>query len=125
LKSKLLGSKEITYRDIMEIFSEVIPAKTTTPNVYFPKDVTMIRAFIYSLVCDSNSNHISVEALIAGSNRYGIDNPCPIINKRMSLYGITDDLEKDFKKLVIKYNEQLPENHQIDPEVHPGNDLKM
>ena len=88
----------------MAIYDEIIPLKTTTPNVYFPKDVTKIRAYIYSLVCDSNSNHISVEALVAGSNRYGVDNPCPIINKRMSLYGITDDLEKDFKKLVIKYN---------------------
>jgi len=98
--------------------------KTTMPNVYFPKDISMCRAFIYSLVCDSDSNKLSVEALIAGSNRYGIDNPCPTINKRMSLYGITDDLEKDFKKLVLKYNEECP-GLNIDPEVHPTNDLKM
>jgi len=109
----------------MAIYDEIIPLKTTTPNVYFPKDVTKIRAYIYSLVCDSNSDHISVEALVAGSNRYGVDNPCPIINKRMSLYGITDDLEKDFKKLVIKYNELIPAHLAIDPEVHPGNDLRM
>jgi hypothetical protein len=64
----------------------------------------MIRAYIYSLVCNSESNHVSVEAIIAGCNRYGIDNPCPIINKRMSLYGITSDLESDFIKLAEKYN---------------------
>jgi hypothetical protein len=109
---------------VQAIYQSIIPQKTTMPNVYFPKDCTMIRAFIYSLVCDSGSNHISVEALLAGSNRYGVDNPCPIINKRMSLYGVTDDLEKDFKKLVERYN-KMNLGFQIDPEVHPASDLKM
>ncbi len=106
-KNKFLSvdNGKISFQDVFTIFKEIIPKKTTVPNVYFPKDITMIRAFIYSLVCDAESNHISVEALIAGCNRYGVDNPCPIVNKRMSLYGITTDLENDFKKLAEKYNE--------------------
>jgi len=94
----------------------VIPHKPTTLNVNFAKDITIIRAFIYSLVCDVNSSRISVEAILAGCNRYGIDNPCPIINKRMSLYGVPDDLVKEFKNLAKTYNEQCP-GLNIDPDV--------
>jgi len=57
-----------------------------------------------------------VEAILAGCNRYGIDNPCPIINKRMSLYGVPDDLVKEFKNLAKTYNEQCP-GLNIDPDV--------
>ena len=110
-------------KDVLKIFHSNVPSKTTFPNVYFAKDISMVRAFIYSLVCDSNSNHVATEALIAGCNRYGIDNPCPIINKRMSTYGISDDLDKDFKRLVEKYKKEYPDL-DIDPDVYGPAEIK-
>jgi len=44
-----------------------------------------------------------VVKILAGCNRFGIDNPCPTISKRLSLYGVPEDIEKDFKKMVEKY----------------------
>jgi hypothetical protein len=42
----------------------------------------------------------------------------------MSLYGISEDLDKDFKKLVEKYKKQYPD-FDIDPDVHGPAELKM
>lgn len=97
--------------------------KTPAPNVHFAKDITIIRAFVYSLVCEDNCNAISAEAFLAGCNRYGIDNPCPIITKRIGLYGLTEDLEKDFKRLVERYRKENPAI-RIDPDVYGQAELK-
>ena len=42
----------------------------------------------------------------------------------MSLYGLSEDLEKDFKKLVEKYNKQYPD-FDIDPDVHGPAELRV
>jgi hypothetical protein len=62
--------------------------------------------------------------LVAGCNRYGIDNPCPIITKRLSLYGNSDDLLSDFKKLAEKFNKDYP-GMDIDPDVYGPAELKL
>jgi hypothetical protein len=49
--------------------------------------MTLIRTFIYALACEEKNDDISPEALIAACNRFGVDNCCPIISKRLSLYG--------------------------------------
>jgi hypothetical protein len=67
--------------------------------------------------CGDNSSIMTPEGFLAGCNRFGIDNPCPIISKRMSLYGINEDLEKDFKRLVDKYKKDYP-GIDIDPDVY-------
>ena len=117
--------KEISYKDVQKIMQQVIPQKPTTPNVYFAKDITQIRAFIYAFNCDDSGIGISPEALLAGCNRYGIDNPCPIISKRLSLYGINEDLEKDFKRMVARYKLEEP-RLDIDPDFFgPSETLKF
>jgi hypothetical protein len=115
--------KEILIKDMKQILTRIIPQKSTTPNVHFPRDITMMRAFVYSLACDESSNGITVEAFLAGCNRYGLDNPCPIITKRLGLYGMPDDLEKDFKRLVEKYKRDHPEIN-VDPDVYGPAELK-
>ena len=97
--------------------------KASTPNVHFAQDITIIRAFVYSLVCENNCNTISAEAFLAGCNRYGIDNPCPIITKRIGLYGLSEDLEKDFKRLVERYRREHPAI-KIDADVYGQAELK-
>ena len=56
---------------------------------------------------------------LAACNRFGIDNPCPIITKRLSYFGTTDELLNDFKKLVEKHP-----NLAVDPDCYGSNDLK-
>jgi hypothetical protein len=62
--------------------------------VHFAGDISFVRSFIYSLVAGKNNNFITKEQFLAACNRYGIDNPCPIITKRLSFYGNTDDIQK-------------------------------
>lgn len=76
------------------------------------------------MLCNCDEDKVSPEAIVAGANRYGIENPCPIINRRIGLYGSTDDVEKEFKKLAAKYNEQYP-GLKIDADLLPANDLKL
>ena len=41
---------------ILKILQANIPTNTTVPNVYFAKEISMVRAFVYSMVCDTKSN---------------------------------------------------------------------
>jgi hypothetical protein len=116
--------KTISYKDILHILSQVVPSKPTTPNVYFAKDIQFIRSFIYALSCDDTFEGISPEALLAGCNRYGVDNCCPIISKRLSLYGMNEDLEKDFKRMVERYKLIEP-TLDIDPDFFGPSEMKQ
>lgn len=120
--NRTLG-QDISYLDVQKIVRGIMPAKPPTPNVHFAKDITIVRAFVYSLVCEDNCNVISAQAFLAGCNRYGIDNPCPTITKRMALYGLTEDLDKDFRRLVERYRREEP-TIRIDPDVHGPAELK-
>ena len=44
-----------------------------------------------------NGFEINAQEFIAGCNRFGIDNPFPIITKRLSLYGNDEDVEEMIK----------------------------
>jgi len=91
--------------------------------VHFPRDITCFRAYIYALVCGQNTGQIAKPQFLAGCNRFGIDNPCPIVTKRLANYGNPEDLEKDFKKLAEKYKSLIPEAG-IDPDVIAPSELK-
>lgn len=72
--------------------------------VKFPGIISIRRAFLYALVCGENSFDINTQEFIAGCNRFGIDNPCPTITKRIALYGNDEDFEEIVKKELIKSN---------------------
>jgi hypothetical protein len=63
---------------------------------------------------------------LAGCNRYGLDNPCPIITKRMACFGVQEDIDKDFKRIISKYKKLQPENPHLqamDPEMHATTEM--
>ena len=91
--------------------------------MHFPRDVTCFRAFVYALVCGENTGKVAKAQFLAGCNRFGIDNPCPIVTKRLSNYGNTEDVANDFKKLAEKWKNALPEAG-IDPELLAPSELK-
>jgi len=55
--------------------------------MHFASDVTFTRAFIYALVSGKNGLGATSVEFLAGCNRFGVDNPCPILTKRLALYG--------------------------------------
>ena len=60
---------------------------------------------------------------MAGCNRFGIDNPCPIITKRLSFYGNTEEIAKEYKLEAEKLRKMIPES-PYDPDLLGINELK-
>ena len=44
---------------------------------------------------------------LSGCNRFGIDNPCPILTKRLSTYGNDENVLKDWEQEVSKAAKDL------------------
>ena len=42
-----------------------------------------------------------------------MDNPCPIISRRLNIYGNLEEIEKDFKKTLVRMKEIHPDNQYI------------
>ena len=118
---------DIGVTDVKRTFKRVQSDKTPSPALYFGRDITQVRAFIYGMVTGANDKFLSSDAFIAACNRLGLDSPCPIITKRLGVFGNTEEMEKDFKRLLKKYSDQYPENaaFKTDPEIlHPINEFK-
>ena len=109
--------------DAKALMTQVIPAGGNSPSVHFAKDVTFMRAFIYALVCGENSGKISMSEFLAGCNRFGIDNPCPIMSKRLSTYGNTEEALRDFQKNAEKFEAMNP-GIKVDREIYAPADLR-
>ena len=93
----------ISIADVRKCLQKVIPDKTVSPSVSFGRDITTTRAFLYGIVCKENNQMLPSDAFLAGCNRFGVDNPCPTVTKRLANYGNADELDKDFKRIVNKY----------------------
>lgn len=60
---------------------------------------------LYSLLCGSNTGGVSEMEMMAGCNRFGVDNPVPVITKRLALYGneettirLAEEMQKEMAK---------------------------
>lgn len=90
---------EINVKDIKTMINEhILSQKSNTSGLSFFRDITMIRAYLYALVCGDNTNQITTEKFLVASTRFGVDNPCPTITKRLALYGNQEELLKDYIK---------------------------
>lgn len=114
-----LKDESISMKQVADLMRNIVPEKHSSPFVRYPGDITFIRSFIYSLVCGANNNTITKTQFLAACNRFGIDNPCPIITKRLSYYGNSEELAKEFKNLAEKNS-----NLGIDPDCYASADLK-
>jgi hypothetical protein len=59
----------------------------------FPKDIAFCRSFLYALTSGSNGFDISSKDFTEAASRFGIDNPFPVIQKRINYYGNDVELE--------------------------------
>ena len=110
-----------------EILSHVIPEKSPSPSLYFAKEITFMRAFIYAFCCDKNNHDLRAEQFLAACSRFGLDNPIPTITKRLNIFGNVEEIDKDFRRILFKFKNAHPTNNYIqnmDPDMHTTTDFK-
>ncbi len=90
--------------ELDKIVLACIPSTSQSAFVKFPSFITIRRAFLYALVCGDNGFEINTQEFIAACNRFGLDNPAPIVTKRVGLYGNDEDFEEILKRELIKAN---------------------
>lgn len=64
------------------------------------------------MMCGSNDYNVYEQEFISGCNRFGLDNPAPIITRRLSTYGNEENIEKLLERLSKQYND----TNFLDPE---------
>ena len=63
-------------------------------------------------MCGKNGFDITDNEFIAGCNRFGLDNPTPIITRRLATYGNEEAVEKLVERMARQYNDE----RFLDPE---------
>lgn len=97
--------------------------KSPVLHLKFADNFTLIRTFIYSLVCGLNQTEVTTQQFMVACNRFGVDSPLPIITKRISLYGNNEDLQKELQKMVDRFKAIEPKI-EIDHELMTSNEVK-
>ncbi len=57
------------------------------------------------MMCGKNGFDCTDVEFLAGCNRFGLDNPVPIITRRMAHYGNEENVEKIVERLAKMYND--------------------
>ena len=78
----------------------------------FTGSISQVRAFVFTLMAGNyNSSKVSSNNMLAGLNRFGIENPAPVVSTRCGLYGnsrsvmeILEDAEEKFGKGEVHLN---------------------
>ena len=55
-------------------------------------------------MCGKNTHTVTDFEFIAGCNRFGLDNPTPIVTRRLAIFGNEETVEKLVEKLALQYN---------------------
>ena len=80
-------------------------------------------------MCGENNYEITVDQLLVGCSRFGLDSPCPIVTKRMSCFGNNDEFDKDFRRIIKKYMDKNKEGFEalkhLDHGFHETTDWKI
>jgi hypothetical protein len=58
-KNEFRGGGDLGMSHIKEVLSEFFPSKPPSTTVGFPREITLFRSFIYSLVCGNNNKEIT------------------------------------------------------------------
>jgi len=78
---------------------------------------------IYSLMCGRNGFDFTDHEFIAGCNRFGLDNPVPIITRRLAHYGNEENIEKVVERLSKQYNDMNFLDHEKFGSVFPDKNM--
>ena len=64
------------------------------------------------MMCGDNGFNCTEFEFVAGCNRFGLDNPSPIVTRRLANFGNEETVEKVVERLARQYND----SKIIDPE---------
>ena len=56
-------------------------------------------------MCGKNGFECSDNEFVAGCNRFGLDNPVPIITRRLASFGNEENIEKLIERMAKQYND--------------------
>lgn len=93
------ASTVITFSNVQAIKEQFRPNKGLKVT-NFGDTCIWLRAMIYAMMCGKNGNEMTDLEFIAGCNRFGLDNPTPIINPRLAAYGNAENMESLINKLA-------------------------
>ena len=65
------------------------------------------------MMCGQNGNQFSDIEFLAGCNRFGLDNPTPIISARVAPYGNAENLEQLITKLANEHSGKFEANKLV------------
>ena len=64
-----------------------------------------LRALLYAFMCGDNGNDISDKEFLAACNRFGIDNPMPVMSQRLYFFGNNETAQSVLEAAYKKHNE--------------------
>lgn len=82
-----------------------LQSKQSFTLMSFGGTVCQTRAFVYALMCGRNQFDCADVEFLAGCNRFGLDNPVPIITRRLAHYGNEEYLEKILEKCAKQFTD--------------------
>lgn len=95
---------EVTYDNVQSIMTN-LQSKQTFQFLSFGSSISQLRALTYAMMCGKNDFNVYDIEFVSGCNRFGLDNPVPIITKRLSTYGNEENIEKLVERLAKQYND--------------------
>ena len=98
----------ISIKEVLMLLRNLNQQKGPSPTLQYAQEMSFIRAFIFGITCGQNDKDLQCESFIAGCYRFGVDNPCPIISRRLNIYGNLEEIDKDFKKILARMKEIHP-----------------
>ena len=92
-------SSQLTTDQVTTITNNM-QSKQSFQFLSFGGQITQLRALVYGLMCGKNGFEISENEFIAGCARFGLDNPTPIITRRLATYGNEEAVEKMVERMA-------------------------
>jgi len=113
------SSQDFTFDMMQQVMREISRTKSPSALVHFPGLMSNIRAYIYAMLSGDNGFLVSEEEIKAACSRFGLDNPCPSVTRRLAWYGNQDEIEKMVERAANKFGTDM-----IDPEDYTGVEMK-
>lgn len=90
------------------------------PFLRYPEKIGTVRALLYAFMCGDNTSEINEMEMMAGCQRYGVDNPAPVVTKRLAYYG-NDETALSILKEMQTHDKQ---SKQLEPSQYGTTHLK-
>jgi len=80
----------ITLDIINLVTTEIRQINIKSPVLKFSGQISNVRALLYAYMCGGNTHEVNELELLAGCNRFGVENPVQVVYRRLSFFGNDD-----------------------------------